>query len=82
MVATHLDIERQTQIRLLLAEYFSLEELNCLVFDLGVNIDAIAGESIDEKALQVVRYCDRRGLLDTLINLCQAQRPHAPWPVL
>lgn len=73
---------RAVCVRQLIFEHFSVDEMRSLAFDLGVQPDAIPGDGSYNKSLELVAYCERRGLLDTLIQLCQGQRPHAPWPVL
>jgi len=73
---------RAVRVRQLIAEHFSMDEMRGLVFDMGVQPDAIPGNGSYDRSLELVAYCERRGLLDTLIQLCQGQRPHAPWPVL
>lgn len=73
---------RLVQIRQLIGELFSLDEMDTLMFDLGINQEAIRGNTAPEKARELVLYCERRELVDTLVNCCQAARPHAPWPVL
>ena len=78
----HDSAARLTQIRLLIAEHFSMDEIRGLIFDLGIQPDTVAGNGSTSAAMELVAYCERRGLLDTLIQLCQGQRPHAPWPVL
>lgn len=70
------------QIRQLIAELFTVEEMNTLMFDLDIDHDEIHGQTRAERARELAAYCERRGLVDALIHLCQESRPHAPWPVL
>lgn len=73
---------RLVQIRRIVADVFTLEEMNDLAFQLGINYEEIKGDSPLEKARELVLYCENRGLVENLIHTCQAQRPHAPWPIL
>jgi hypothetical protein len=70
------------QIRQLIGELFTIEEMNTLAMDLGINYEEIKGNTVIEKARELVLHCERRSLIDTLIQFCQVARPHAPWPVL
>jgi hypothetical protein len=82
LVGQHDSAVRSTMIRQLLVEHFSLDEIRGLIFDLGIQPDTVPGEGLTAKALELVAYCERRGLLDVLIQSCQRQRPLAPWPTL
>ena len=65
----------------LLIEHFSLEEMRTLCFEMNITFEVLNGETRIEKALELVEYCQRRGLLDALILKCQEHRPHAAWPI-
>jgi len=59
--------------------YFNLEELKTLCFDLGVNYDNLAGETLSGKSRELVNYCQRHNLLPDLLALCQESRPEVDW---
>lgn len=59
-----------------------MDEMRLLAFSLNINHEAIQGATADEWSRELVRYCERRGISDLLIAVCQEQRPTAPWPVL
>ena len=59
-------------------EYFSLEELQDLTFELGVRYENIAGETLRAKTRSLVIYCDRNGLIELLLTTLQVERPSVP----
>ncbi len=62
-----------------LAEYFNSSELHNLCFDLGIKHERIAGDTIDDKARELVAYCLRHGKFSELVNRCKELRPHLDW---
>ncbi len=60
---------------------FSLDEseLKSLSFDLGVDYEALAGETKVEKARELIVACERQGLLSKLLKECSERRPHVHW---
>lgn len=67
------------ELRDQMAQCFSLSELRNLCFDLGVNYDAIPGETIQDKSRELIGYCNRRGNLQNLSNRCKELRPNFAW---
>jgi len=70
-----------------LMEYFSLEELDILCQDvkqdladdgieLLVSLDIVGGEGAEGKALNLIRYLDRRGYLAYLVQRARKERPN------
>ncbi|MGD9098945.1 MAG: sigma 54-interacting transcriptional regulator [Anaerolineae bacterium] len=55
---------------------FDLEEINDLVFQLGLSPDDIVGDTIPVKARELVLYYQRRGRLDELQEALNRLRPH------
>ena len=53
---------------------FSLEEMNTLAFELGLD-GAVTGDTTAARATSLVKVAQRRGLLLRLIELCRAERP-------
>ncbi|WP_420628082.1 NACHT domain-containing protein [Candidatus Leptofilum sp.] len=58
---------------------FSLDELRSLCFDLNIRYESLRGETIDDKALALVLYCERRSLTDQLLAICAEKRPSQTW---
>ena len=58
---------------------FSLEELNRLCFDLGINHEDLEGSTLPAKAQSLTEYCDRRGRLPDLVNALKLARPNVSW---
>ena len=73
---------QMSKTRELIAEYFSLDELKSLCFDIGINDESLEGNGLDGKTRELVKYCFRHNKIRELMAVCQAQRPHAPWEEL
>ncbi len=59
--------------------YFSLDEIESLCFDLGVDFENIGGSSKPGKVLELIQYMERRGRLDELAGACAKSRPNVDW---
>lgn len=66
----------------LLVKSFSLEEIDLVAFDVGVDPDSIGGKTKQTRAMNLVRYCERAGLISQLILNAQEKRPMTDWPLL
>lgn len=64
----------------LVAEYFSLEELDNLAFEVGVRSEDVPGVTLRARARGLVEYADRHGLLADLLRTCEVKRPFVAWP--
>ena len=64
----------------LIRAHFSLEELDELAFESGIHPDEIPGETLGERARELVLYADNHGLLPVLVGTCQIKRPFLDWP--
>lgn len=76
--------ERLTQTRDLIRTHFDLGEVKDLCFDLGISYDDLPGdgEGKASRVRELVAYCERNGLAEHLLALCQQRRPHVNWPAL
>lgn len=70
----------QIQLRKQITEYFSKSELTDLCFVMGIQYENLHGETISEKARELITYCYRHGQLQALIHQCHQLRPHVTWP--
>lgn len=59
--------------------YFSLDEIESLCFDLGVDFENIGGSSKPGKVLELIQYMERRGRLEELAGACAKSRPNVDW---
>lgn len=62
------------QLRQLLADRMSLEELRTMCFDIGVDPEEVRGEVKGAFARELIGYLQRRKLLDNLYNWLMANR--------
>jgi hypothetical protein len=69
------------ELRRLLQEHFSLEEMRTLCQDLNVDPEEIPGSDIVSRARETVEYFKRRVRINELLTQCQKERPGVVWPV-
>lgn len=67
------------KLRDLLIAYFDIEELNGLMFGLGIRKDLIAGDTITSRAQALVIYSEGVIGLPVLLAECERMRPAADW---
>ncbi len=75
---TVLDADKTT-LRKNLTNCFNESELRTLCFDLHIDHEIIPGGTKEEKARELIVYCEHHGLLIRLLKKCQQQRPHVKW---
>ena len=56
------------------AEQFSIDELNTLMLSVDIKPDQIAGDTIEERARELVLTADRRGKLVALVRAARQER--------
>jgi hypothetical protein len=62
-----------------LVEHFNLSELKTLCFELGINYDDLAGDTLTDKTRELVKFGHRGGRVPEIVAHCQAARPHVDW---
>lgn len=67
------------ELRQKLADHFNLSELAGLSFDLGIDFENLAGSNKDDKARELILYCERHSCINELIGRCRELRPNADW---
>lgn len=63
------------KLRELLATRFNIDELNNIIFDLGLNPESISGDTIDARALNTLQTVQRLGKLPQLLREIHRLRP-------
>lgn len=58
-----------------IAATFDLDEMATLMFDIGIDDEALAGRTRQARARELVDYAERHGQLDILAAAVAAQRP-------
>lgn len=73
--------DSRTRLRKALAEYFSLDELDTLCSDLGVDYESVPGYGRDKetRVREIVTYFEDRGRLNNLVAQCATERPLVRW---
>jgi hypothetical protein len=59
--------------------HFNLDELKGIAFDLGVEFENLAGETLRAKSRELVNFCQRRNILPDLVELCAGLRARVEW---
>lgn len=62
-----------------IARHFSKSELMEMAHVIDVPWDELEGETATEKAIAMIKYLERRGLLYKLVGYAQSQRPAVNW---
>ena len=70
------------QLRQLLVNHFSLEELKTLCFEINFTYDELGGEGINAKARELVSALQRQNQIPTLATAALKKRPNIAWPSL
>lgn len=79
---TDLSVEERKRSLLLartLSSRFSMDELEELLFALGINPDNLEGETLSAKARELVKYYRRRQNMAELIEMGKSLRPGIDW---
>ncbi|MCA9936197.1 MAG: hypothetical protein H6662_15630 [Ardenticatenaceae bacterium] len=71
----------RAQLASLLKQHFSVEELDEIGFELGINPDDLAGETTGERARELILHTERNNRVLPLITICQRKRPSVAWPL-
>lgn len=53
---------------------YSLSEMNVLAFNIGIDLEEIGGTGKSEKVVELIKYCQRRNLLNKLIAQINIER--------
>ena len=60
-------------------EHFNIDDIEGLCFNLGIDHEEIAGDTLGTKARNLVLFCKRHGRLDELVGYCAKSRPNTSW---
>lgn len=66
-------------VRTQLATHFNLDELQTLCFELGIQYDNLAGETLNAKTRELVKHAYRNNLLPKMIQRCQQMHAGVQW---
>jgi len=70
------DIERLKTLRNSIASHFTEDELKDVCFDLNVNPQSLASETLPGMARELVLMMKRQGRVDELVKVCKTYRPN------
>ena len=72
-------LKELVRLRQLLAEKFTVEGLQLLCNDLGIDYESLEGEGKAAKARELLAYLDRRERVQHLVDIGMQHRPDLPW---
>ena len=70
------------QLRTLIGTHFKLNEIEVLCYDLNIEYDNLAGETLNMKIVGLVGYMRNHSRLPDLLFKLTKERPFLPWPTL
>lgn len=70
----------QAKFKDLLCTYFTRGELRTLCFDLSINYENLPGDTLEDKARELIAFCYRHGQIVPLVNRCRELRSIVLWP--
>jgi hypothetical protein len=73
-------VERLKSMRDCIIDHFNLSEFKTMCFDLGVDYQGLEGETLPDKARELVLLLNRTGRCPELVMYCREHRPNAPLP--
>lgn len=73
-------LQNRIRLRQLMTRYFSKQELESLLFDLGIDKDELPQGVKTDLVQEIILYCERHGRMPHLLQICREQRPNAEWP--
>ena len=74
-------VQHLARLRQNIAEYFNLDELRTLCFDMGIKHENLAASTLDGMARELVDYCKRTDKLRDLVAKLTDLRPKVSWEV-
>lgn len=78
-LARSAEFQGLAELRNLIDQHFSLEEIQTLCFDMHVEFEHLAGNTRPLKIQNLIVYLAQRQLLPDLLNWLQQQRPNVSW---
>jgi hypothetical protein len=70
----------RARLRKNLTECFNKGELSTLCFDLEINDENLAADTLDGMAMELVACCERTGRITEIVAKCRELRPNVSWP--
>lgn len=67
-------VSYRTWVLRFITRSYSIDEINTLAFELGINHEQIIGESIGARGREFILYCERDGLIPQMLNALQVCR--------
>ena len=70
---------RKSALRKEMLEGLLLDDLQTLSFDLGINYESLRGQTLNEKAIALLTYCETRQMMDRLLSVLLDLFPYRSW---
>ena len=69
----------RAKLRSELNALFSMEEIEGLCFDLGIDYDQLGNKTKLGRVVNLIQHCQRNDLIFDLVATCEIHRPNAFW---
>jgi hypothetical protein len=67
-------------LRTLMMKVFDASDIRTLCFDLEIDYENLQGNKKVDKIRELIHYCERSGIIESLIGTCREERPKSVWP--
>jgi Effector-associated domain 7 len=72
-------VEWRREFREKLDQFFSLDDVRVICFDLSIDYEALEGSSKSVKIQALISHVERNKMIEQLVALCQRTRPTVAW---
>lgn len=73
--------EQRIDLRKRMIARFTTDDIRTLCDALAVEFENLGGDTRDRKVLELIGYCQRRGMLGKLVDACVGEAPEVEWPL-
>lgn len=81
MTAEQLKQQQLILLKEILTTWFNRDELEDLSFDLGVDYNALGGQTKESNVRHLLMMMSRRGRLTQLLEFCDSKKPEIEWDI-
>lgn len=74
-----LQVQKTTDLQMMINQYFIIDEIYSLCFDLGIKYSRLPGRNKTDKVAMLISICEDTGIFVDLIQRLRSLRPHVRW---
>ncbi|MCP4361102.1 MAG: hypothetical protein GY796_24100 [Chloroflexi bacterium] len=80
VIRLQLDQSSLNLLKGFIVSYFNTDELSELCWELSIDKETLAGNTLTGKTIELIDFCGRRGSLADLVTAVKTKRLDVPWP--